>query len=266
MNQATATPVILLDLKKTFELNLEKAGILNVPILQARAAIDKSGSMEELFLSGWVDNTLDLFIGAALKFDDNGELEVGWFDNDFHQTPVATENDAGTYHAKKAKNIRAEGGTCYAPIIENFDNGHLAAAAAADAASHPAPKAEKKGWFSRALDTVLPISKTSDVQLSAPSNGIQLATPLQEGLRAYVGIISDGANSDTQDFERILKSTDGKTFFQFILIGQGVHPKYLEDLSAKYKFLDVVHIKDPTSITPDSFYESLCNKKFAAWI
>jgi hypothetical protein len=259
---------IILDLNKKFVLNLEKAGIVNVPILQARAVIDKSGSMSGLYESGWVSNVLNLFIGAALKFDDNGELEVGFFNDSFIQTPVATADDADTYFSTKARGLRADGGTHYAPFIAAFDNGLLAERQAlADKAAGKRVQENAPatgGFFNKLVSSVFGSSKKEKdrvVEIDSPSSavvgGIQLSTELQDGLRAYVGVITDGENSDDSEFVPL---------FQFILIGHGVHPKKLEKLAEKHKHIGVVHIKDPLSMTPDSFYQALCNEKFKAWI
>jgi hypothetical protein len=233
-NTTVAQPTIVLDLKKKFELNLIKANILNVPILQARAAIDKSGSMDNLFKRGWVDTALDLFIGAALKFDDNGELEVGFFNTNFQQTSVATADDGGKYMLTKGKSQYAGGGTSFAPIIESFEN-------------WPKEEEKKPGFFAGLFAK------------KAPSD-------IEPQLRAYVGVITDGDNGDRRQFEEILDKTDGNTFYQFIGIGDGVDKSYLESISKRYKHVSFVHIKDPTKMTPDSFYAELCNPKFAAWI
>jgi hypothetical protein len=228
---------VVLDLKKKFELNLEKAGILNVPILQARVAIDKSGSMSGLFSNGWVNNTLDLFIGAALKFDDNGELEVGFFNDKFEEAPVAVAADGGVYMQTKGRRHHADGGTYFAPIIESFENWPVAV-----------EQPKKPGFFARMLGAKEEPAKA------------------EEQLRAYVGIITDGVNGDKGDFERKLNETSGNTFYQFIGIGSGVDTAYLTALSNRFKHVGFVHIPDPTRMTPDSFYEQLCNPKFAAWI
>jgi hypothetical protein len=222
---------ITLDLKKKFELNLKKAGI-DVPILQARAAIDKSGSMEALYLNGWVSSVLDLFIGAALKFDDNGELEVGFFEERFEDAPVAVEEDGGVYMSTKGKKIRAYGGTKFAPIVDNFENWPV--------------EVKKTGFFGKFF---------------GPADKAPVAQP-----RAYVGIITDGVNTDRGEFEEILKKTSGETFYQFIGIGHDVDTPYLSALSKHYPQIGFVHIPEPTKMTPDSFYEALCNPKFAAWI
>ena len=70
----------ILNLTKTFELKLDKAGFTKLPIMQTRLAVDKSGSMNVLYRNGFVRKVIELFLGAAIKFDDNGELEFCFFD------------------------------------------------------------------------------------------------------------------------------------------------------------------------------------------
>lgn len=110
-----------LDLTKSFELNLQKANILNIPKLATRLAVDKSGSMHEEFQCGWVDHSILLFLVAAMKFDDDGRLEVGFFNNDLHCVRDMTEADVySKVPFTQAVNQRAEGGTSYAPVIEGM--------------------------------------------------------------------------------------------------------------------------------------------------
>lgn len=110
--------VTLLDLTKSLELNLTKAEIYNVPDMAVKLLVDKSGSMSSNFHSGWVQNTIDLFLAAAMKFDDDGQLQIGFFNSAFHQTPDVTEADAGTYIDRLG--IYADGGTSFADGIEEF--------------------------------------------------------------------------------------------------------------------------------------------------
>lgn len=225
----------ILNLKKTFELNLTKAGI-DVPTLQAKAAIDCSGSMGYLYQSGWVDRTVDLFIGAALKFDDNGELEIGFFNNNFIEAPVATIEDGGKYMRTKGKSVRAYGGTCFAPIIQAFGE-------------KVAPVEKKRGIFSRMFGAK------------------QEEAPKEPVMRSYVGIVTDGENSDVSNLLAELNSRNSTdTFYQFIGIGNQVNVEFLTNLSAKYDNVGFILLEDPTAITPDSFYGELCNPKFAAWV
>lgn len=244
----------ILDLSKKFTLNLEKAGVLIIPTLAARLAVDKSGSMDDEFRDGLVDRTIALFSAAALKFDDDGQLEMGFFNNYMERTPDATANDNGNYLRRVRQS--AGGGTSYAPIIVEFESKRVTPAAAAPAAPVPAPTPEKKGFFSSIF------GKKEEV-----------AAPVETGskagecaVRAYVGIITDGDANDNRQFEAVLAKTSGDTFFQFIAIGNGVRTEYLTGIAAKYPHVAFMHLPDPKRTTDDQFYEKLCNEKLASWI
>jgi uncharacterized protein with von Willebrand factor type A (vWA) domain len=105
----------MLDLTKALELNLEKAQIFTPIIMAVKLAVDKSGSMDDEFACGWVQDTLDLFLAAAMKFDDDGKMEIGFFNTSFDRTPDMTVDDAHTYIRKHG--IRAGGGTNFADAI-----------------------------------------------------------------------------------------------------------------------------------------------------
>lgn len=235
-----------LDLTKKTELltlNLTKAGVLQIPVMEVRLAIDKSGSMDDEFCNGLVDRTVDLFLAAGLKFDDNGQVDVGFFNNDFHEAPTAVAADAGRY-LKKAKQY-AGGGTSYAPIIENFETKCVSQQA------DQAQSAEKKGFFGSLFG-----SKAATPAVTAGTSKY----------RAYTGIITDGDNMDKGQFERALLNTSGDTFFQFIAIGTDIRPDYLTEIANRFEHVSFIHIRDPHRTTDEQFYEALCNEKLAAWI
>lgn len=106
----------MLDLTKSLELNLVKADILTVPLMAVKLAVDISGSMDDEIRCGWVQDTLDLFLAAAMKFDDDGKMEIGFFNTSFKKTRDMVEADAGTYI--KDLGIRAGGGTNFADAIK----------------------------------------------------------------------------------------------------------------------------------------------------
>lgn len=108
----------MLDLTKSLELNLEKAGIFQVPIMSVKLAVDKSGSMDDEFRCGWVQDTIDLFLAAAIKFDDDGKMEIGFFNTSFDRTRDVTVDDAHTYIRKER--IYANGGTNFAGAIKGL--------------------------------------------------------------------------------------------------------------------------------------------------
>lgn len=110
--------VALLDLTKSLELNLEKADFQTVPVMAVKLLVDRSGSMGAEFSNGFVQNTVDLFLAAAMKFDDDGVLQIGFFNHRFQETEEVTEADAGTYIRRIG--MYADGGTEFADGIKAF--------------------------------------------------------------------------------------------------------------------------------------------------
>lgn len=108
----------MLDLNKSLELNLVKANIFTPITMSVKIAVDKSGSMDDEFRCGWVQDTIDLFLAAAMKFDDDGKMEMGFFNTSFDRTPDATADDHGVYIRKHG--IRAGGGTSFADAIKGL--------------------------------------------------------------------------------------------------------------------------------------------------
>ena len=108
----------MLDLQKSLELNLVKANIFTPITMAVKIAVDKSGSMDDEFRCGWVQDTIDLFLAAAMKFDDDGKMEMGFFNTKFDRTPDATVDDHGVYIRKHG--ITAGGGTSFADAIKGL--------------------------------------------------------------------------------------------------------------------------------------------------
>lgn len=230
---------VVLDMSKTFSLNMEKKGVTTFPTLRTRAAIDCSGSMYDNFENGYVGKSVDRFIAAAMKFDDNGELEIGFFNTSFAETPVATIDDAGDYMTTKAKRIVATGGTKFAPVI--------AWTLEADAREG---SEQARGFFGGIKKLFGAKSESS-----LPDCG------------QYTAIITDGANMDKAEFENLLKKTDSKnSFYQFIGIGPVVDVQYLTDISNKFQNVGFAYIENPLYLSNDGFFELLSNDKFVGWI
>lgn len=205
----------LLNLTKSLELNLAKAKWADVPKMQVKLAVDHSGSMCDEFRSGWVQSTIDLFIAAALKFDDNGSLEIGFFNERFDRCEDATHDDIGTY--VKRNGIWAEGGTCFAEAVGKLKGSFLTC-----------------GVFGFGKKPRKP---------------------------TYIGLITDGANSDKLAFEKQLDRLEN-TFIQIIAIGSDVEKSYLDYIANKYPTVEVMYLRNPRSVTVDEFYSKMLNEEF----
>lgn len=91
--------------------------------------MDRSGSMQHLYTSGAVQDVLTRLLPLALRFDDNGELEVYVFNEDCDQMPSMNLQNYENYVQEMilSRNYGPGGGTNYAPIIKqtikNYNDG-----------------------------------------------------------------------------------------------------------------------------------------------
>lgn len=112
-------------------VNLTKSTGVNLDKHTARVCVvmDKSGSMYNLYSNGSVQKVLSRLLPIALKFDDNGELEVFLFNNSCHQLPSMNIDNYESYVEKEImrKGYGPTGGTSYAPPIKQtmsyYDDG-----------------------------------------------------------------------------------------------------------------------------------------------
>lgn len=103
-----------LDLIKKVELILEKKGF-DLSKISARVglALDESGSMTDLFRSGYVSGVVDKALAVGYKFDDNGEIDVWSFSSKLARRKPAQQDDYGTY----IKHNMLGGSTLYHPVL-----------------------------------------------------------------------------------------------------------------------------------------------------
>lgn len=106
---------VVLDLSKKFELDLKKVGFDTIPTMRTRLAVDKSGSMSSLFRNGFVEKTIELFMGAASNFDDNAELDYTFFNSS-----ASKMKSIGIDSYKSLSIPEATSGTNYVPALEQL--------------------------------------------------------------------------------------------------------------------------------------------------
>ena len=105
--------LITLEKKSGFSFNGHRAKVA--------VAMDYSGSMGSLYRSGAVQDVLTRLMPLALKFDDNGELDVWLFDDGFRRMPSMEMSNYANYVEDE---IRSKGyhmgGTNYAPVLQDM--------------------------------------------------------------------------------------------------------------------------------------------------
>lgn len=202
----------MLDLTKSLELNLEKAQIFTPITMAVKLAVDKSGSMQDEFAAGWVQDTLDLFLAAAMKFDDDGKMEIGFFNTSFERTPDMTVDDAHTYIRKHG--IRAGGGTSFADAIKELKGQNAKRGLFGFGASKPqtptylALITDGENNDKRAFEAQLDSLENTFVQIVAIGNGCD---------KRYLDAI--GAKYDTVEVLYIPnpKAVDQNKFYELLL-------------------------------------------------
>lgn len=214
----------ILDLKKSLVLNLEKSNFPTIPTMETKLAIDCSGSMDEEFAAGWVDHMVCRFYAAAMEFDDNHTLDVGAFNNNYHEMP-SVSSDPGNNYIRNA-GLYANGGTAYAPVIENM-----------------AHQPKEKSFFD--------IFKKKSASVN----------PVYLGM-----ITDGDCQDQNLFERRLSSIDSSKTFIQMIAIGNQVNLPYLRRVESKYGNVSVMHLPNPKSVSDDGFYQEMCNAKFKAWI
>lgn len=122
---STAAKVILTKAEDGLDrhiVRLKKEGKVDLTKHRTRVfvVVDRSGSMNGLFKNGSVQNTLTRLLPLALRFDDNGELEVYVFDHECSQLSPMTINNYENYVEDEIlrKGYGPRGGTSYAPVIK----------------------------------------------------------------------------------------------------------------------------------------------------
>lgn len=103
-------------------ISLEKKSGINFDGHKAKVAVvmDYSGSMSRLYKNGEVQRTLNRLMPLALRFDDNGELDVWIFDDNYHRLESMDLNNFESYVNEEIirKGYRM-GCTSYAPVLQD---------------------------------------------------------------------------------------------------------------------------------------------------
>jgi hypothetical protein len=103
-------------------ISLEKKSGINFDGHKAKVAVvmDYSGSMSRLYKNGEVQRTLNRLMPLALRFDDNGELDVWIFDDNYHRLESMDLNNFESYVNEEIvrKGYRM-GCTSYSPVLQD---------------------------------------------------------------------------------------------------------------------------------------------------
>lgn len=158
-------------------------------------ALDYSGSMTKLFANGTVQQTVNRLLPLGLTFDDNGSVDLFLFQDSFRKMDDLNLLNYENYVTDVINRSGYRmGGTSYAPVLKAIIEGY----------QEPSDRLFGRG-------TLVP-----------PIVG--------PGEPTFILFITDGANSDKGETNRLLRRVSGdNVFIQFIGIGKTKFD-YLEKL------------------------------------
>lgn len=106
--------------KETLSVCLKKKNLTNV-VAKVGVSLDKSYSMIRQYNSGHVQEVIERLLPLALKFDDDGVLDMWAFSNGSVRLDQVTEKDFINYIPRSfMKKHECKGGTEYAPVINDI--------------------------------------------------------------------------------------------------------------------------------------------------
>ncbi|WP_336604340.1 vWA domain-containing protein [Paenibacillus sp. MMS18-CY102] len=89
--------------KKAVSITLTKKNIAGV-VARVGVVLDISGSMHSLYQNGTVQDVVERILAIACQFDDNAQLDVWVYDNEFSRLAPVTERELEGYVKKRILN------------------------------------------------------------------------------------------------------------------------------------------------------------------
>lgn len=220
------------NLRKEIVFNLTKTKGIENQKAQVMLCMDISGSMEEMYRSGLVQDVIERIVPIAMQFDDNGELDLYMFQSECrkHNKNVKLDN-IDNFVKREIMGTYSFGGTQYAPPVKMIQK-----------------------------DVV---GSSGSGFLSFGNKNKKIKYP------AYVIFITDGENSDRSEAEEaIIESSKYGIFFQFVGIGSASFSflKKLDDLSGRFidnaNFFQIQKIRE---MSDSDLYSKLLGE-FPEWL
>lgn len=223
-----------LDERKKIVLDLVKSKGLDNQKAQVILCMDISGSMDNMYNSGFVQRAIERLVPLAMQFDDNQEMELYLFETNCrkHSRNVTVDNLSGFIRREVIGKYRF-GGTNYAPPIKMIKSDIIGE--------------HSTGFFSK-------FTKSANKKLKYP---------------VYVIFVTDGENYDVPETETVLKDISNHgIFFQFVGIGGASFDflKKLDNLTGRFvdnaNFFEVNNLDQ---MTDSDLYSKLLGE-FPEWL
>ncbi|MCC5611430.1 VWA domain-containing protein [Nostoc sp. CHAB 5834] len=235
--------------QQTVAFVLEKRNLTTAPSLRVGAALDTSGSTNNMYRSGVMQQVVDRLVPIAMRFDDNGELDMWVFDTDNTKCPPVTKQDYEDYVDKAIikRGLLKGNGTKYGPTFEDISQFYF------PSAGNATPAAAAAGFFGGLF---------GKKAAAAPAP----ATSASDDKPAMVLFITDGATYDEAYSEKILRAAKDKpVYWQLVGVGNPSEFDFLEKMGDALPNVGFVHLAD-LNLTDEKLYDALLTQELCDWM
>lgn len=215
--------------KQAATVVLTKRGLTSPPGAQVGLAIDISGSMNDEYRDGIVQDVVERCLALAMSFDLDKKLDVWTFDNGADYIGSVNEGQIdGFVHRDIMNNgkISKWGGTSYGPVLSIIDKFFFGSSS---------------GLF-----------------------GMFAKKPSKDPV--FIMFITDGENSDTAKFQAILRDFRSKNIYiQIVGIGNA-NLSYVKQIADAEPNVGFCQIADVRKLSDEQMMEQLVQTEFVEWI
>lgn len=235
---------------------LAKRGVKQAPQVRVGVSLDMSGSAQWMFKNGTIQETLDRLLAVAIKFDDDGQLDVWGFSGGYGSFPSMNESSYGGYvKSQIGHESWMWGGTNYAPslkaAIDEYSNTTTISRTVQGATQ------AATGFFGKLFGSKP--KPTEEVITETVSKGTKQPP-------AMLLFVTDGDNSDKSETRRVLEqAAKSNVYFQMVGVGSPSNFGFIEELADDLPNVGFVSMASLENMTDDQLFEQLITEEFLTW-
>ena len=236
--------------KATLQLCLQKAGIVQPPVMDMGVLLDVSGSFEDEHQDGTTNRLLTRLVPWGLTFDPDGRLDVTTFSNGERHVHRAGSVTATNYGDFVQRHVIGRvpgwnGGTDYSYGIEVF--------------------LRLYGWLETAPQPVGLLGRLFGAKPEAP--------PTVQRKRSLVTVITDGDNNDKDRTRTVLRQSQARQDEVYILFlgvsNQGSQFPFLESVGDEFSntgFVPIPNIRQFVAMDDEGLNGLLLTEELVDWL
>lgn len=236
----------LFDLTKKVEFNLQKGGISSQFKAKVVFAIDHSGSMQNLYSRGVVQQITDRVLALGHVVDDDGSIEVYSYTTSSNPLGEAKAGDFGGFVDRKMRGL-GWGGTDFGPVLKDIYNDYYVAE-------------QKTGGIMGGL-----FNRGAATAPAFPPN----RNDANDKLPVMVVFITDGDTDDERGVESIIERFEKEghsLYIQFIGIGTGTDFDFCQRVADKYGNCGFNHVADPAGIDDEQLFADIMSDEMLGFM